>query len=221
MFLGHVERALAGLHPDSLADTAYVQLSDQVLPMPEMLNLATMANLAFQQQMSPKDALERLALTHVLMAHGRVAWLTQLATHQKDPQQLAILIEACERSSGTFVRLLRAIGEYRQPTSPATTVSIGQANLAQQQIVQNIQDVPGKKNVDERTRIQAGGTAAAAQALSAVQERPALPPGRHPTKSTVAEEHRSKDLGRKGADEHERTKARRTIRGHRRNAKGS
>jgi hypothetical protein len=58
---------------------------------------------------------------------------------------------------------MRAIGKYRQPTNSGMAISIGQANLAQQQVVQNIREVPQKKNVDERTRIRRNRTAARAE----------------------------------------------------------
>ncbi len=212
---------LATVHPDSLADVAYLHLSNKMALGQEQLEMAVPAVLSFQRQMRPKDALERLALTQALMAHGRVAWLTKLATSQTNVHALATINESCERASGTFVRLMRAIGEYRQPRDSSATVSIGQANLAHQQIVQNIQKQEARQegNVDERTRIRANKAAASAEAISAVQERVAITPNRHLANPAVDEEHRPQEPGRKGSHQHERAQTWRKVRRHRQAAK--
>ncbi len=208
---------LAAVHPDSLADVAYVHLSNKMALGQEQLEMAAPAVLSFQQQMRPKDALERLALTQALMAHGRVAWLTKLATSQTDVHALATINESCERASGTFVRLLRAIGEYHQPRDSSATVSIGQANLAHQQIVQNIQkqEARQEENVDERTRIRANKAAARAEAISAVEERVAITPNGHLANPAMDEEYRPQEPGRKGSNQHERAQTRRKVCRHR------
>jgi len=206
-------QAMAAAHPDLLTDAAYVGLSAKMFPAQELLlKSATDATLAFQRQMHPKDALERLALAQVLMTHARAAWLTKLATTQTDVPSVVAINEACERASGTFVRLMRGIGEYRQPPSPSTTVSIGQANVAQQQIVQNIREVPGEKNVDERTRIRGNRTAAKAKAISAVREGIEVSARRRLANPAVDKEHRSAKPGRQGSHPHERAETRRAIR---------
>jgi len=214
------DRALATLHPDLLADMAYVSLSDEMYPaQKQLLEMAAVAARSFQKQMRPKDALESLALTQAFMTHGRVAWLTKLAASQKDPQSLVTINEACDRASGTFVRLMRGISEYRQPKNLGTAISIGQANLAQQQVVQNIRKVRGKKNVDERTRIRRNSTEAggkAAETLPAIEQGAAVAPDRRLANSPMGEEHRAKKPGRKGANQHERPQTRRTLRRQRR-----
>ncbi len=214
-------RALATAQPDLLADMAYVNLANKLFPAREELEQSALATLNFQRQMCPKDALERLALTMVLMTHGRVAWLTTLATSQTDVPSIVAINEACDRASGAFVRLTRAIGEYRQPTNPGTAISIGQANLAQQQVVQNIQEVQERKNVDERTRIRRNSTAAGAEAaetLPAIEQGAAVAPDRRLANPAVDEEHRPQKPGRKGANQQERPKTRRTVRRQRRAA---
>lgn len=62
------------------------------------LEMAAVATRSFQKQMGPKDALESLAPTVALMAHGRVAWLTKLATSQTDVPSVVAVNEACDRS---------------------------------------------------------------------------------------------------------------------------
>jgi hypothetical protein len=47
---------------------------------------------------------------------------------------------------------MRALSDYRQPTKSAN-ISIGQANVAGQQLVQNIQNQRLKEKYDEQTKI--------------------------------------------------------------------
>jgi hypothetical protein len=200
-------------HGDLLAELAYVFQSDKMgLAQGPLFEAAAFATANFQEQMRPKDALERLALAQALMAHGRVACLTKLAATKTDVPSIIAINEACDRATATFVRLMRAINEYRQPPRPGTTVSIGQANLAQQQVVQNIREGQQKQNVDERSRIRRSRTEAGAEALSAVQEGAAVAPDRRLANPAMDKEHRPQKPGRKGANPHERAQARRAVR---------
>jgi hypothetical protein len=175
------------MHPDIVGDLAYAGLTETMF-MPEALRDASWhAPVQFQQQMHAKDALERLAHSQILMAHARTAWLTRLATRQTDVNALAIILEACDRASSTFVKLMRATSEYHQPKSPSTNVSIGQANVAHQQIVQNVQRQEGRENA-ERTKMEGKG-AFDAGVISAVAQGVDIPEGRNPEKSTVEKEH--------------------------------
>ncbi len=167
-------RDLATMHPDALGDAAYLHLSDKMSLGQELLDAASLAPVSLHEQMRPRDALERMALMQILLAHGRVAWHTKQLTAQTDAQSLGIISEACERASGTFVRLMRAFAEYRRPPTSGTTVAIGQANLANQQMVQNIQKggAPRQKH-DEQTR---KGAAVNAETVSANAPRTEVAP---------------------------------------------
>jgi hypothetical protein len=172
--------------------------------------------------MHPKDPLDALAITQALMAHVRAVWLTELATKQSNVQALGIINEAADRASGTFVRLLRAIPEYRQPKNPSATLSIGQANVAQQQLVHNVQKREGTKENDEQTRINRRGAVVEAKALPVVQKRAKGTQGCDPGNETVGEEHGAKKPGRKSCRRNERAAPRRAVsRSHRAAKAGS
>lgn len=116
------------------------------------MELALAAILSFQKQMHPKDGLERLALSQILMAHARTAWLTKLLAAETEATTLAVISEAAERASGTFARLTRAIAEYRQPKTSHATVSIGQANLAGQEVIQKVERQEVHQTKCQRTK---------------------------------------------------------------------
>jgi hypothetical protein len=210
---------LAKFHPDLLGDLAYTSLTDSVFKGGEFSDASWFAPLEFQKQMRPKDPLERIALTQALLAHSRATWLTKLATTQSDMLAVRIACEAADRSSCTFARLLRAIGEYRQPSNASPTVSIGQANVAHQQVVQNIQQqVSPEEKLDELTRIKNRG-AIDAEIVSAVTEGTKIATGDNSADQTVDKKHGAKKSERKTASLDERVQTRRAVRGHRRTAK--
>jgi hypothetical protein len=199
---GSRAQILARMHPDLVGDSAYARLSESMSMPVELGDASWQAPLQFQQQMRAKDALERLAYTQILMAHARTAWLATLATRQTDVKALAIILEACDRASSTFVKLMRATSEYRQPKIPPTNVSIGQANVAQQQVVQNIQGLEAKRiENDEQTKI---GPDIHAEEIPAITHGLEIAEGRNPAHATLDEKHGAKECRGKGHLRHER-----------------
>jgi hypothetical protein len=189
---------LASIHPDIVGDLAYHIVSDK-MPLPRELHEAgALGALNFHKQMQPKDALEKLALTQALLAHARAAYLTKLLSDQTEAVTLGIVSEACERAAGTFTRLVRAVSEYRQPKTPTTSVSIGQANVANQQVIQNFQRREGtrKENVDEQTRIKWSGAPTAPADIPVVEKRLELTEGCNSENETLAKIHGAKNGGR-------------------------
>jgi hypothetical protein len=205
---------LAKFHPDLLGELAYTCLTDSIFKGGEFNDASWSAPDEFQKEMRPKDPLERLALMQALLAHTRATWLSKLATTQKDVLAIRIACEAADRSSCTFGRLLRAIAEYRQPRNASPTVSIGQANLAHQQVVQNMRNDEGRKNA-EQTRIRNGG-AIDAEDVSAVEEGVEIATSDSSEDPTVDEKHGPKHSGGKGQGRKERAQTRRAVRRHRR-----
>ena len=205
---------LENLHPQLLGNLSYCFLSKAMSLTGEPLEAAGPGAMNFAGQMQPKDPLEGLALTQALLADARSAWLAKLATTQRDAHALGIILQACEAASGTFVKLMRAIAEYRRPDGSTTTVSIGQANVAHQQVIQNIQKQElQEKNDDERTKITRREPAVTAEILSANSERAQVTASRHPTNTTMDEKHGPENAGRKGPSQHECPKTRRALRG--------
>jgi hypothetical protein len=183
-------------HPDLLGDLAYFRLAESMGLKGEHLDAAYSAPLYFQKEMRPKDGLERLALTQLVLAEGRAAWLTKLATMQTNAKSLNAVLAACERATGTYVRLMRALSDYRQPMKGAN-ISIGQANVAGQQLVQNIQNQRLKEKYDEQTKIKNGGGIIDAEILSSVPGGIESPQSCNPDQSTVDKKHRPKKLAGK------------------------
>jgi hypothetical protein len=205
------------LHPVFLGGIAYSRLSECIGLTGKHLDAACEASLWLQEEVRAKNGIERMALSQMLLAQGRTAWLTQLATEQTQPQALAVALEACERASSTYMKLMRAFNEYRQPKNTGTTVSIGvgQANLAAQQLIQNIQKQSLQEKHDEQTRMRKEGEVIDAEVVSAVKAGTALAEKNNPEKSTVDKKHGTKNSGRKKQSRHELACARRKVRHHR------
>ncbi len=89
------------------------------------------------KKMKPRDPLEGMLIQQALWTHTRLAKLSALAVSQTSLEAYRVLNEACDRASNTFRRLMLALAEYRQPGRPSP-LSIQQANLANQQVVQQI-----------------------------------------------------------------------------------
>jgi hypothetical protein len=195
---GLSRRDLAKMHADIVGAAAYMELSCQIPMPPELLDAAGSAAIGFQHSMRPRDGVERLAISQMLLAHSRAAWLTHWLARQKDMKSFAAISEGCERAAGTFVRLMRAFREHREPRSAGATVSIGQANVGQSQIIQNLvkQEVQQKQNGDDQTRMLPN-TPASTPALPTNAERIALPAVGHSTNAAVAKKHRPSHSGRK------------------------
>jgi hypothetical protein len=213
-------RMRAEAHPDSLGALAYARLTDSIVGTGATDEVSWTTPSEFLKQMRPKDPLERLALTQALLAHSRTIWLTKLATSQKDVLAIRVACEAADRSSATFARLLRAYAEYHQPKTAGPTVSIGQASLAHNQVVQNVQrlETPHEKNNDQ-TKIAEKRGHLAAKVLSPVDEGIEVTPSCNPTSGAVDKKHGTKESRGKSPSVDERAQTRRTVGGRRRHAK--
>lgn len=85
----------------------------------------------------PTDALERMLVEQATWTHARTAHLSLMTTQSTDLDTVVSLSTATDRASNNFRRLMLALKEYRQPQrEPANHTSIGQANIAAQQVVQ-------------------------------------------------------------------------------------
>jgi hypothetical protein len=205
-----MNHVLDKLHPQIVANTAYVQLCRAMGVSEEFIDAAIPAALAFSEQMHPADPLERLALSQALIAHTRAAWLAHLATRQTDAHSICAMNEACGRASNTFSRLMAAIQQYRRPAASTTTVSIAQANVASQQVVQNLLKQESQKD-DDQTGIGKPGALPKAAELLPIAERPALFAIKHQTDAAVDAQHRTAICGGNVTSRNERAKARRTV----------
>lgn len=92
----------------------------------------------FLDGIKPQDPMEELLAVQALMAHIRMLRLTVLSGNQPDLTALQVTNEYADRASNTFRRLMLALHEYRKPPrAPDSFTAIKQANIAQQQVVQN------------------------------------------------------------------------------------
>jgi hypothetical protein len=200
------------VHPNILGNLAYWQLSKSMGMSGEHLENALAASTYMELETRAKNGIERIALSQMVLAQGRTAWLSELATRQTQPKSLAVVLEACERASSTFARLMRVFHECRQPRSPVTTVSIGvgQANLAAQQVVQNVENQTVNGNTDKQTRIQKGEVIDA-EVIPSVKARTTVAEGGSEEKSTMEMEHRPKNLRRKESSRDELVGSRRKV----------
>jgi hypothetical protein len=144
-----------------------------------------------------------MLLVQMAWTHARLARLSAIAHEQERRANVQVVHDACDRAANTFRRQMLTLAEYRRPAQPGSFVAIKQANLANQQVVQNV-ECPNAIASNEQ------GPATAA--LPPVAERFDLPAGNGAAKQAVAAEHRPQDGGRQGPIQAERHKARRAQR---------
>jgi len=210
------QKVVEKFHPQFLGCRAYFRLSEAMGG--GLIETAGVgAGNFLVNQLQESDPLLGLAHNLALLAHGRAAWLTQRSVVQTDAHSLAVHLQGCERATSTFVQLMRAITENGQAKNPSARISIGQANVAHQQVVQNLQMHNGeqRKN-DEQTRISEQGAVIDGEFVSAVTEGLEVIESRNPEKPTLDKEHGAKKRSGKGQGFKERAQTRRTVRRHRR-----
>src|SRR3954471_3961028 len=76
-----------------------------------------------------------MLVSQMVVTHGRLLNLTTSAGHQTNLKWAQQMNDAADRASNTFRRLVLALAEYRNPRRGSSFTAIGQANIAQQQIV--------------------------------------------------------------------------------------
>lgn len=169
-----------------------------------------------QTRMRPRDALEILLIEQMAWTHHRLARLTcNAAAALKNPsinqavvKRLAIILDACDRTTNTFRRQLLAFAEYREPRR---ALFAKHANLANQQIVQQdfSENSKSRKKTNELEKKHARkalpalgpGTSGAQQSSTADRSRP----------RSLAVLNGTKNSGRKKTIGDERSKARSSV----------
>ena len=104
----------------------------------EVLAAAHDSVAEFVHKMRPRDPLEKITLEQLIVNHARVLRLSQQACGQTDPESAKLFHEACDGASGSFRRLTTAFNENRKPPRQKASIAIDQANVANQQVVQNV-----------------------------------------------------------------------------------
>lgn len=94
-------------------------------------------------RMAPRDPAEEMLIAQLLLAHARVMRLSQLANKQTSLEGLRTVHEYADRASNTYRRLMLALAEYRRPPRSGDTFAVvKQANIANQQVIQNHENSP-------------------------------------------------------------------------------
>ena len=192
------------LPPDFLGTAAYLLVADKMSLGPELLEAAGLGAISFQEHMQSKDGLERLAISQLLVTHGRVMWLSKLLTEQTKTKAIATLSASIDSALSTFARLIRALDEYRRPRGANTTVSIGQANVAGNQLVQNIQNQEVTPKYGNQTKSAPDQAAINTEIVPADTRGIALTPNGHQPKAPMDKKHGTKKPRRKGSGSDER-----------------
>ena len=112
---------------------------------------------------------------------------------------------AIDSGVSTFTRLMRTLDEYRRPQIANTTVSIGQANVAGNQLVQNIQNQETTARHGNQTKIGLNRAPINAEVIPAHTRGIAVTPNSHPTNAAVDKKHGATKPRRKGSGSDERT----------------
>jgi hypothetical protein len=193
------------LPPDFLGNAAYLLLADKMALGPKLLEAAGLGAISFQEHMEASDGLERLAISQILVTNARVMWLSKLLTEQTNTKAVGIISAAIDSGVSTFTRLIRTLDEYRRPRIANTTVSIGQANVAGNQLVQNIQNQEVTPKHGNQTKIGLNRTPISAEVVPANTRGIAVTPNSHPTNTTVDKKHRATEPRRKGSGSDEWT----------------
>ncbi len=141
------------------------------------------------REMAPRDALEEMLVVQALLAHVRVLHLTKLSGSQTDLKSIQTVNEYADRASNTFRRLMLALAEYRKPPRAGDTfTAIKQANIANQQVVQN-----EKTQTENAANEQGLPERSAPAALPADSGGPGLSEVLGQAKQAVGAEHRTTD----------------------------
>jgi hypothetical protein len=87
------------------------------------------------ERMAPRDPVEELLISQLLLTHGRVVRLSHLAQQKLSYDEIRNLNELADRASNTYRKLMLALAEYRRPARGSSITAIQQANIANEQVV--------------------------------------------------------------------------------------
>lgn len=145
--------------------------------------------------MAPRDPVEEMAITQLLLAHVRAMHLTSMTNQPLDLHTMRTIHEYADRASNTFRRLMLALAEYRRPPRTGDTFAVvKQANIAHQQVIQNHEN-SNTNPTNEQGCVRAVGTPTPEHTAAAAL--PAHPGGAEgsacvrPAREAVDEVHRT------------------------------
>ena len=71
--------------------------------------------------MQPRDAIEELLMSQMLMTHARLVFLSRFANKQIYPAWSDLFHTAADRAANTFRRQMESLAKYRKPRSQRRT----------------------------------------------------------------------------------------------------
>ena len=159
---------------------------------------------ALRESVQPRDAVEEMLLFQMAWQHARLSRLSAISCQQENRENLRVVNDACDRAANTFRRQVLALAEYRRPARTDAFVAIKQANLANQQVVQNVENqISSASNAtNEQGSIPA-------KAVPALAGGAVVAPEFGARGDAVAAQHGAEDGRGQGAEQHERDEARR------------
>jgi len=89
------------------------------------------------ERIAPRDPVEEMLVSQLLMTHARVVRLSHLAQQKLSYDEIKNINELADRASNTYRRLMLGLAEYRRPARGTPINEIQQANIANQQVVMN------------------------------------------------------------------------------------
>jgi hypothetical protein len=156
---------------------------------------------AICESVQPRDVIEKMLVVQMVWTHARLARLSSIAHDQEHRENVQVVHDACDKAANTFRRQMLTLAEYRRPAQPSSFVAIRQANLANQQVVQNAEEPNFQNGI---TSNEQGSPAALPPVPNGVE----VSAGNSGDKQAVASKHRAKDGSRKGTIQAERNEAR-------------
>jgi hypothetical protein len=90
------------------------------------------------ERMAVRDPIEEMLVVQMMYTHQRMTELTAKASAQTNLKWAQMYHDAADRAANTYRRLMLALAEYRQPPRHRSVSYIQQANMAEQQVVQNV-----------------------------------------------------------------------------------
>jgi len=156
---------------------------DQSPPVKEILK----AGFEKLDGMQPRDAMEELLISQMLVTHSRILWLGHNARSQAHPRWAELMHVAADRAANTFRRQMETLAKYRQPAKRrrgrASFTTIRTAHIHAKQILTQSQgpDLQPDRPESEEEEMGFGGSEKAIAGADSAHE-------------AVAEKHGTKKL---------------------------
>ena len=148
---------------------------------------------AIKESVQPRDAVEEMLVLQMAWTHARLAVLSSVKSNQEAIGALRAINDACDRCAGTFRKLMLALSEHRRPAQVGF-VAIKQANVANQQVVQHVNQTIESPEFRKPIASNEQGSA-----LPAVGEGAGILAGDGAAQPAVEAQHRPQNGGREGA----------------------